>query len=123
MLSLAAAESDGLDGTSLKYLLKLALKEREEEEERKRLARSDLTSLLSVPKEHRTADQERRITAASRFLTVADRRKRKKRRKGSSLGPLLFDPLVVCGYDAVGKGSALALGCLVRSVPFGCRQA
>ena len=29
----AAAESDGVDGTSLKYLLKLALKEREEEVE------------------------------------------------------------------------------------------
>ena len=32
--SLAAAESDGVDGTTVKYLLKLALKEKEKEEER-----------------------------------------------------------------------------------------
>ena len=32
--SLAAAESDGVDGTSLKYLLKLALQLKKEEEER-----------------------------------------------------------------------------------------
>ena len=30
-------------------------------------------------------------------------------RKGSSLSPLLYNPLVVCGYGAVGKDSALAL--------------
>ena len=84
--SLAAAESDCVDGTSLKYLLKLALKEREEEVERMRreeeeAARSELISLIRVPQEHRTADQVRRITAASRILATAHKRKRKKRRK------------------------------------------
>ena len=34
--SVAAAESDGVDGTSLKYLLKLALQKEKEEEEKKR---------------------------------------------------------------------------------------
>ena len=34
--SLAAAESDGVDGTSLKYLLKLALQKKKEEEVRKK---------------------------------------------------------------------------------------
>ena len=34
--SLAAAESDGVDGTSLKYFLKLALQKKKEEEEKKR---------------------------------------------------------------------------------------
>ena len=84
--SLAAAESDGVDGTSLKYLLKLALKEKEKEEERMRreeeeAARSELVSLIRVPQELRTADQVRRITAASRILSTAHKRKRKKRRK------------------------------------------
>ena len=84
--SLAAAESDGVDGTSLKYLLKLALKEKEKEEEKMRreeeeAARSELVSLIRVPQEHRTADQVRRITAASRILSTAHKRKRKKRRK------------------------------------------
>ena len=84
--SLAAAESACVDGTSLKYLLKLALKEREEEVERMRreeeeAARSELVSLIRVPQEHRTADQVRRITAASRILSTAQKRKRKKRRK------------------------------------------
>ena len=84
--SLAAAESDGVDGTSLKYLLKLALKENEKEEERMRreeeaAARSELISLIRVPQEHRTADQERRITDVSRILSAAHKRKRKKKRK------------------------------------------
>ena len=33
--------------------------------------------------------------------------------KKKLLSPLLHAPLVACGYDAVGKGSALALRCLV----------
>ena len=97
--SLAGAESDGVDGTSLKYLLKLALKEKEKEEERMRreeeeAARSELVSLIRVPQEHRTADQVRRITAASRILSTTHKRKRKKRRKKktpkSSSLPILF---------------------------------
>ena len=51
---------------------------RREEEE---AARSELVSLIRVPQEHRTADQVRRITAASRILSTAHKRKRKKRRK------------------------------------------
>ena len=80
--SLAAAESDGVDGTSLKYLLKLALqmkgeeeKERRKVEEQEKLktmteeeevkdleqARRELLSLLAVPAPRRTAEQERRV--------------------------------------------------------------
>ena len=46
------------------------------------------------------------------------RRPRGRGKRGGSV-----DFLVVCGYDAVGKGSALARRCLVRSIPFLCRQA
>ena len=75
-------------GTPPKYPLKLAPKEREREEEVERMrreeeeaARSELTSLIRVPEEHRTADKERRITAASRILSAALKRKRKKKKK------------------------------------------
>ena len=46
------------------------------------------------------------------------------RRRGDVSCPRFLPsvPLVVCEYGDVGKGSALALRCLVRSVPFG-RQA
>ena len=54
---------------------------RREEEE---AARSELVSLIRVPQEHRTADQVRRITAASRILSTAHKRKRKKRTPKSS---------------------------------------
>ena len=77
------------------------------------MARSELTSLLRVSKEHRTAEQERRLTAASGSSLRQTRRKGRR----SSPSPLLFASLVRCRYDDVGKDSALALRCLVLVCP------
>ena len=86
--SLAAAESDGVDGTTLKYLLKLALKEQEKEEERLKqkeeehekrmlaLNRRVRDDLPLTPAEHAAWKEW-----ACRPLSSAGKRKRKKRRK------------------------------------------
>ena len=72
--SLAAAESDGVDGTSLKYLLKLALqKEKEEEKEEKK---------LKEVMEERMSALNRRVRDGLPLTSAEDaRRKRKKRKK------------------------------------------
>ena len=93
--SLADAMADEVDSSLLSFLTAQVLeekrKEQEEEKEAKRrkkqdveeAARAELRSLLDVPRELRTAEHERRITAASRFLLASSssRRKRKSRKK------------------------------------------
>ena len=56
-----------------------------------------------------------RIIDGGSSLSSSSGRRRKKKRRGRESSR---SPLLVCGYDAVGKGSALALLFLVRSVPF-----
>ena len=77
--SLAAAESDGVDGTTLKYLLKLALKEQEKEHEKHMLAlnRRVRDDLPLTPAEHAALKE----WACRPLSSAGKRRKRKERRK------------------------------------------
>ena len=98
--SLADAAADGVDAATLSFLTARALedrrKEKEEDKEAKtrkkqdaeEVGRLELHSLVSVPRELRTADQERRITAASRILLAASSSKKRRLPKaGSRLFP------------------------------------
>ena len=71
--SLAAAESDGVDGTSLKYLLKVSLRQRQKEEEEE---------VMEKKKEkEQAAETRRRAQALVDHAASLPKRKTKKKRK------------------------------------------
>ena len=97
-----------VDASTLAFLTRAVLEEKrkaeEEEKERKRreqveAARSELTSLLRVPEEHRTAEQERRPTAASR-VRHCGRQDEKEEEEEEEAPQVLFFSLLSLGADA-----------------------
>ena len=125
--------AEAVDARAVKFLLQktLARKKKEEEEERRKEVAKQREEMLEV--DMKLLNSTTGSATTCRSLKPSGRHGV----SGWALSPLLrplggggrrrrggsVDFLVVCGYDAVGKGSTLALRCLVRSVPFFCRQA
>ena len=102
------AGGDGVDGTTARWLLKVALRKRQEQEERRR-------------KEWEEEDRNVRALSVRSVLDTPPLCRRGRERRGGRKrcrNPLLHSPLV-CGYGDVGK-DALSFS-VVRSLCRTCR--
>ena len=113
------AGGDGVDGTALSFLVR-AVEDRKREEEEKARKKKEAQEKADLELAKRDpwwaqhfadmkAMEERRSKASSFVQAEEEEEEQEEAPQG---------PLLVCGFDAVGKGSALALLFLVRSVPF-----
>ena len=101
--SLSAAESDCVDGTSLKYLLKVSLRQRQKEEE----------AMEEKEEKEQAAETRRRAQALVDHAASLPKRKRKKKRK-RKLPPTAAVVCLRCWFSWLCSSS--------RFVPFGFWQ-
>ena len=99
---------EAVDPSALSFLVRRAVEDRKREEEEKERKKKEAQEKADLELAKRDPAPEFPLRHP---LRPSGRGRRGAR--GSSPSPLL-----VCGFDAVGKGSALALLFLVRSVPF-----